>query len=132
LIDETVAVVSSILVGLAGGFLSSWMAWNASGEKFDVRKHGNALITGGIVGLIGGAANAIVATDMSAGQFIIQLVFLFGSAIGFDRARSNASDVVGKKSMAQMMDFLNSKKKENENASTEIKTETETETETKS
>jgi len=121
LIDETVAVVSSILVGLAGGFLSSWMAWNASGEKFDIRKHGNALITGGIVGLLGGAANAIVATNMSTGQFIIQLVFLFGSAFGFDRARSNASDMVGKKTMAQMMDFLNSKKNTKTAAEAEVK-----------
>jgi hypothetical protein len=131
LIDETVAVVSSILVGLAGGFLSSWMAWNASGEKFDIRKHGNALITGAIVGLVGGAANAIVTPDMSTGQFIIQLVFLFGSAFGFDRARSSGSGMVGKKTMAQMMDFLNSKKKENENTA-EIQAKTETETETKS
>jgi len=131
LIDETVAVISSILVGVAGGFLSSWMAWNASGEKFDVRKHGNALITGAIVGLIGGAANAIVAPDMSTGQFIIQLVFLFGSAFGFDRARSNGSDMVGKKTMAQMMDFLNAKKNENENANP-TPTPTETKTEVKS
>jgi hypothetical protein len=96
-IDETLAVIASLAVGIAGGFLSSWMAFNASGESFDPRKHGNALITGALVGLLGGAAGATLAPNITVGQFILQLVFLFGSAVGLDRLRSNGSDMIGNK-----------------------------------
>lgn len=97
MVDETLAVIASLVVGVAGGFLSSWMAFNASGETFNPRKHGNALITGALVGLLGGAAGAVLAPDLSVGQFILQLVFLFGTAVGIDRLRSNSSDMVSNK-----------------------------------
>ena len=36
--------IASVIAGLGGGFLSSWMSFNASGEEFDRR---NTAITGG-------------------------------------------------------------------------------------
>ena len=92
MVDEFIAVIASLAAGIAGGFLSSFMAWNASGEQFDARKHGNALIIGAITGLAAGVASAVVVSpELSNGQFALQLVGIFLSAIGIDRIRSDTS-----------------------------------------
>jgi len=98
LVDETVAIVSGIVAGLAGGFLSSWMGFNSSGEKFDVRKHGNALITGALsgvalaLGLVHGSQ--VPAEQLTAGQYIFGVFLIFLSAVGIDKLRSNTSQMV--------------------------------------
>jgi len=94
LVDETAAVIASIIVGIAGGFLSSWMAFNASGEEFDKRKHGNALITGAVAGALAGAVIPTALPNMTSAAFIIYLVLLFGATIGVDRVRSSGSQMV--------------------------------------
>src|SRR5215510_7726160 len=91
MVDELIAVIASLLVGLGGGFLSSFMAWNASGETFDPRKHGNALIVGAIVGLAAGAASAVVNPDTTTAQFVLQLVGILVGVVGIDRIRSDTS-----------------------------------------
>jgi drug/metabolite transporter (DMT)-like permease len=98
LVDETVAIISGIVAGLAGGFLSSWMGFNSSGEKFDVRKHGNALITGALsgvalaLGLVHGSQ--VPAEQLTAGQYIFGVFLIFLSAVGIDKLRSNTSQMV--------------------------------------
>jgi energy-converting hydrogenase Eha subunit B len=95
LIDETLAVIASIVVGIAGGFLSSWMAFNASGETFSGRKHGNALIIGALSGLALGVTMVVAdPTNMTTGQFVIALVLIFLAAVGIDRLRSSGADMV--------------------------------------
>jgi hypothetical protein len=92
MVDEFIAVIASLLAGLAGGFLSSFMAWNASGEEFNGRKHGNALIIGTITGLAAGVTSAVVVNeDLTTGQFALQLVGIFLAAVGIDRIRSDTS-----------------------------------------
>jgi len=94
LVDPTVAVVASVLAGIAGGFLSSWMAFNASGEPFNPRKHGNALITGALAGMFLGAAQASTAPDeIPNNQFILSLIGTFFASAGIDRLRSSGSQM---------------------------------------
>lgn len=94
MIDELTGVVASCIVGIAGGFLSSWMAFNASGDTFNPRKHGNALIIGALSGLGLGATSAVLNPDISIGQFVLTLVFTLLSAVGLDRLRSNGSQMI--------------------------------------
>lgn len=94
MIDELTAVVSTLIVGIAGGFLSSWLAFNASGEKFDPRKHGNALIIGALTGLGLGATSVVINPDVTIGQFVLTLVFTLLSAVGLDRMRTNGSQMI--------------------------------------
>jgi hypothetical protein len=97
MVDETVAVLASIAVGIAGGFLSSWMAFNASGESFSGRKHGNALIVGALSGLgLGLTATVADPETMATGQFLLTLGLTFLSAVGIDRLRSSGSHMVAK------------------------------------
>lgn len=92
MVDQVAAVVASVLAGIAGGFLSSWMAFNASGEKFDIRKHGNALITGALSGMaLGIGAIATGIEDLEPQQIAIQLFTTFLASAGIDRLRSSAS-----------------------------------------
>jgi hypothetical protein len=92
MVDPTAAVIGSIIAGIAGGFLSSWMSFNASGEKFDGRKHGNALITGALAGMLLGAAQAAVnPSEISEGQFVLSLIGTFLAGAGVDRLRSSSS-----------------------------------------
>ena len=95
MIDETLAVIASIVIGIGGGFLSSWMAFNASGEQFSGRKHGNALIIGALSGL-GLGVTMVVAdpANMTEGQFILALALIFLAAVGIDRLRSSGADMV--------------------------------------
>lgn len=97
MVDETVAVFASIAVGIIGGFLSSWMAFNASGEEFSGRKHGNALIVGALSGLGLGISTAVADPEgMTTGQFALALGLVFLSAVGIDRLRSSGSHMVAK------------------------------------
>jgi len=92
LVDPTVAVVASVIAGIAGGFLSSWMSFNASGEPFNGRKHGNALITGALSGMFLGAAQAAASPEaIPNNQFILSLIGTFFAAAGIDRLRSSGS-----------------------------------------
>jgi hypothetical protein len=94
LVDPTVTVIASVIAGIAGGFLSSWMAFNASGEEFNPRKHGNALITGALAGMFLGAAQASAAPDeIPNNQFILSLIGTFFAAAGIDRLRSSGSQM---------------------------------------
>lgn len=97
--DSTAAIIASVVAGIAGGFLSSWMAFSSSGEKFDPRKHGNALITGALsgmalgLGLVASAAEGAAKTLTSA-QVAIGLFTIFLSAAGIDRLRSSGSHMI--------------------------------------
>jgi hypothetical protein len=99
LIEEPVGVVIGfVIAGIAGGFLSSWMSFNASGEKFDSRKHGNALITGALSGMTIGIA-AVAKMDQqpeqpTAADIALLLFITFLAATGIDRLRSNGSKMV--------------------------------------
>jgi hypothetical protein len=78
------------------------MAWNASGEEFDRRKHGNALIIGAITGLAAGAAAAVINPNATTGAFILQLVGIFVGTIGIDRLRSDASASAGLRGLTKL------------------------------
>jgi len=94
-VEETAVVIASVLAGIAGGFLSSWMSFNASGEKFDARKHGNALITGALAGVVLGIAGATSAPDeMTSAQALVMYLTIFLSAVGIDRLRTTGSRMV--------------------------------------
>jgi hypothetical protein len=94
LVDPTIAVIASVVAGIAGGFLSSWMAFNASGEAFNGRKHGNALITGALSGMFLGAAQAAASPqEVPNNQFILSLIGTFFAAAGIDRLRSSGSQM---------------------------------------
>lgn len=98
MVDDTTAIIAAIIAGLAGGFLSSWMAFNASGEKFDPRKHGNALITGALTGVALGIAMlsgfSTTPSEATNAQFIAGLVGIFLAAVGVDRLRTSSSGMV--------------------------------------
>ena len=98
MVDETLAIASSVIAGIAGGFLSSWMAFNSSGEAFDFRKHGNALITGALSGLALGLAliqgSQTPPEQLTSGQYIFGTLLIFLSAVGIDKLRSNTSQMV--------------------------------------
>lgn len=94
MVDPTIAVIASVVAGIAGGFLSSWMAFNASGEEFNGRKHGNALITGALSGMFLGAAQAAASpNEIPNNQFILSLIGTFFAAAGIDRLRSSGSQM---------------------------------------
>lgn len=95
-VEETAVVIASVLAGIAGGFLSSWMSFNASGEKFDARKHGNALITGALAGIVLGIAGATSAPEeeMTAATALVMYLTIFLSAVGIDRLRTTGSRMV--------------------------------------
>jgi hypothetical protein len=94
LVESTIAVIASVVAGIAGGFLSSWMAFNASGESFNGRKHGNALITGALSGMFLGAAQAAASPqEIPNNQFILSLIGTFFAAAGIDRLRSSGSQM---------------------------------------
>ena len=95
MVDETLSVIVSIVAGIAGGFLSSWMAFNASGETFSGRKHGNALIIGALSGLALGVTMVVAdPSNMTDGQFVIAVILVFLAAVGIDRLRSSGADMV--------------------------------------
>jgi hypothetical protein len=91
-LDEVGIIIASVIAGLAGGFLSSWMSFNASGEEFDRRKHGNALITGAVAGMAAGVAFAVVLPkDATAAQIAVSLFSTFFTTVGIDRLRTTGS-----------------------------------------
>jgi uncharacterized membrane protein YoaK (UPF0700 family) len=97
MVDQVGAIIASVLAGIAGGFLSSWMAFNASGEKFDMRKHGNALITGALSGMglgLGIVVSAPADQGLTAAQIAIGLFSIFLAAAGIDRLRSSGSHMI--------------------------------------
>jgi hypothetical protein len=106
MVDATTAIIVSIIAGLAGGFLSSWMAFNASGQKWDGRKHGNALITGALTGMAFGLGQVIAnevadMDDIPAPQFAIGVFATFLAAAGIDRLRSSTSHMITNKATAE-------------------------------
>lgn len=102
LVDELGTVIISILAGTAGGFLSSWMAFNASGEEFNPRKHGNALIMGTLTGLGLGAAGIVVNPDgVPLPALVVQTVTIFLGAVGIDRLRSSGSQMVANRATTE-------------------------------
>ena len=97
MIDQTMSFILYTIAGIAGGFLSSWMAFNASGEEFNPRKHGNALITGILTGLAFALVYAVVDTsEWTIPQFGVSVLTTFLAAAGVDRLRSSGSDMTGK------------------------------------
>lgn len=95
MIDQTLSFLTVLFAGVAGSFLSYWMAFNAKNEPFDMHKHGNALITGTITGLVFAVASAVVDTSgYTVAQFGELVVLTFGTGFGIDRARSSTSAMV--------------------------------------
>jgi len=102
LVDAFVAIAILTALGAAGGFISSWMAWNGSGEKFDGRKHGNALITGVISGLVLGAGVSVAEPDkMTPAIFFVLAITTFGTAVGIDRLRTSTSHAIANNPTAE-------------------------------
>ena len=93
MVDQFVGLIAYVIVSVGGTFLSSWMSFNASGEKFDPRKHGNALITGALSGLGFAIGNIVLEMfiDVSDAQFAFMLFGAFWAALGIDRARASGS-----------------------------------------
>ena len=99
MVDTTISTIVIIAAGIGGGFLSSWMAFNASGEVFSGRKHGNALITGALVGLALAIASVVVdVSAMDISQWAIIVVGVFLSAAGIDRLRSSGAHMTARNS----------------------------------
>src|SRR5262247_2721213 len=101
MVNELAAAIGLTIAGAAGGFISSWMSFNAKGEPFDGRKHGNALITGVLLGVAAGIA--AVATDLTAldqAAYYVLAVTTFLGAAGVDRLRSSGSKMVHKNAAA--------------------------------
>jgi len=103
MVEAVTVIISAVLAGLAGGFLSSWMTFNASGEKFDGRKHGNALITGALTGMALGLTEVIAADVANKGEiepalFAVGVFSIFLAAAGVDAFRSKGSKMVHKNS----------------------------------
>jgi H+/Cl- antiporter ClcA len=101
LVDATTAIIGAVIAGIAGGFLSSWMKFNASGEKFDGRKHGNALITGALTGMGLGLAlvianNVMGEDDIQASVYAVGVFSVFLASAGVDAYRSKASKMIHK------------------------------------
>jgi hypothetical protein len=103
MVDAVTAIVGSVIAGLAGGFLHSWMAFNASGEKYDARKHGNALIVGALSGMGLGLILVVIAMhentdkELTAGVVAAGLFFIFLAAAGVDAFRSKASKMIAQR-----------------------------------
>lgn len=96
-LDEVGIIIASVIAGLAGGFLSSWMSFNASGEKFDPRKHGNGLITGAISGMAAGvAAASTLPVNATAAQITVALFLVFFGTVGVDSLRTKGSRMISK------------------------------------
>lgn len=100
-------IVASVISGLAGGFLSSWMSFNASGEEFDKRKHGNALITGAIAGMAAGVAFAVVLPkDATAAQIAVSLLATFFTTVGVDRLRTTGAKMATKDQFNKITEMI--------------------------
>lgn len=98
MVDQLLGTLVYFAAAIGGGFLSSWMAFNASGEVFSGRKHGNALITGALTGL-SYAITAVaidIFTGLSDAAFAVLVFSAFWTAFGIDRARSDGSDMVAR------------------------------------
>ena len=99
MVDQFIGTIAYFIVSIGGGFLSSWMKFNASGEPFDGRKHGNALITGAVMGL-GLTIGSLVLDafdQMSDAVFAILLFTTFWTALGIDRGlRSDGSKMIAR------------------------------------
>lgn len=99
MIDETVAFIIVLAAGIGGGFLSSWMSFNASGEVFSGRKHGNALITGALAGLALAIGTSLAGVaEMTIPQFGIIVVTVFLGAVGIDRLRTSGAHMTARDS----------------------------------
>jgi hypothetical protein len=101
MVDATTAIISAVFAGLAGGFLNSWLAFNASGETFNARKHGNALIVGALTGMALGLSLVIAGEVVNKGDipppvFALGVFFIFLAAAGVDTFRSKASKMIAK------------------------------------
>ena len=99
------------LLGAAGGFLSSWMSFNASGEPFDKRKHGNGLITGAIAGMALGLGFAVaLPKDATAAQIAISLFTTFFATVGLDKLRTNASKMTTREQFNKLTEMIKTQK----------------------
>ena len=88
------------VIGAAGGLLSSWLAWNVKGVRFDVHKHANAIIIGILTGMGAALAPATVAhlSELDAAGFYILMIFTFLAAAGIDRFRESLANSNAKQS----------------------------------
>jgi hypothetical protein len=99
MVDSTTAIIAAVLAGVAGGFLNSWLTFNATGEPFNGRKHGNALIVGALTGMALGLG-LVIANDVAekgpieSGPFAVGLFATFLAAAGVDQYRSKASHLI--------------------------------------
>lgn len=100
MVDVLIGTIAYFAVTLFGGFLSSWMSFNASGEAFNPRKHGNALITGALSGLGFAVGNIAVEMfiDISDAQLLVLLITAFFAAFGIDRMRSDGNQMIANNS----------------------------------
>jgi len=111
MVDQVSIIVASVISGLAGGFISSWMAFNASGEEFDKRKHGNGLITGAIAGMALGLGFSIaLPKDATAAQIAISLFTTFFATVGIDKLRTNASKMTTREQFNKLTEMIKTQK----------------------
>jgi hypothetical protein len=98
MVDPLPAIIGTTLAGAFGGFLHSWMSFNATGEKFDAKKHGNAIIVGILTGLAYGAAISLAGLDdLTKAQYWVLLIAVLTSAAGIDTLRAKLSKMIKKK-----------------------------------
>jgi hypothetical protein len=71
------------------------MAFNATGEDFNVKKHGNAIITGVLTGLAAGAAVSLtMLKELDPAQYFVILIGVVTSGAGIDTLRSKLSKMI--------------------------------------
>jgi len=111
MVDQISVIVASVISGLAGGFISSWMSFNASGEEFDKRKHGNGLITGAVAGMALGLGFAVaLPKDATAAQIAISLFTTFFATVGIDKLRTNASKMTTREQFNKLTEMIKTQK----------------------
>jgi hypothetical protein len=102
MVDQFIGTIAYFAVSLFGGFISSWMKINSTGEAFDPRKHANALITGTVLGLILTIGSLVLDAfdQMSDAAFAILLFVTFVGAAGFDRLRSDGNKSIARNALS--------------------------------
>ena len=98
-IDITLAIIAALIIGAAGGFVSSVSSWLSSDEPFSGRKNIKALLVGTFAGLaLGVLAIGTLTADISFQTMTVTLVTIFLSAVGVDQLTSKVSGMVTQRS----------------------------------
>ena len=90
-----VAVILALLIGAAGGFISSIASWLSTTDPFSTRKNIKGILTGIFAGLaLGVVAIGTLTAEMPFTSTVVTLVTIFLSAVGIDQLTSKVSGMV--------------------------------------